>query len=64
VSPYDFENYVETIIAPPFMSRVAASGTINTRNPSYVKSVYSIASAVVLPAHGPPVMHILKIFIC
>ena len=48
----------ETIIAPPFMSKVAASGTDNTIKPSCCRSDCRTARAVVLPAHGPPVMQI------
>jgi hypothetical protein len=43
------------------MRIVAASGTCNTLNPIYYKTTERVASAVVLPAHGPPVKHILVI---
>ena len=49
---------VDTIKAPPFIIRVAASGTTSTLHPSYVKSYVISAIAVVLPAHGPPVNRI------
>jgi hypothetical protein len=40
---------------------VAASGTKRTLYPIYFRWSESVASAVVLPAHGPPVKHILVI---
>lgn len=50
-----------SIKAPPFISRVAASGTCSTLKPICCKTTDSVASAVVLPAHGPPVKQILVI---
>jgi len=44
--------------APPNMRIVAASGTTRTRYPIYLRCNYSVVKAVVLPAQGPPVMHI------
>jgi len=61
INPYASVNPVETIKAPPFMRRVAASGTTNTFTPSCVKSYLIEAIAVVFPAHGPPVKQILTI---
>ena len=49
------------IIAPPFMRRVAASGTLNTLIPFLVSTCCKCVKAVVFPAHGPPVRHILWI---
>jgi hypothetical protein len=40
---------------------VAASGTSKTLKPSYYSAYCSSASAVVLPAQGPPVTQILVI---
>jgi hypothetical protein len=54
-------NPVDTINAPPFIRSVAASGTTRTLIPNYVKSYLIDAIAVVLPAQGPPVKHILTI---
>jgi hypothetical protein len=48
-------------MAPPFINRVAASGTYNTLKPIYVSTVVRVVRAVVLPAHGPPVKQILVI---
>ena len=47
--------------APPFMSKVAASGTCSTLNPICWSTTDSVARAVVLPAQGPPVRQILVI---
>jgi hypothetical protein len=43
-------------MAPPFISSVAASGTVSTTYPSICRSDYSTARAVVFPAQGPPVI--------
>eukprot|EP00962_Isochrysis_galbana_P004449 scaffold1223_cov136-Isochrysis_galbana.AAC.5 len=40
---------------PPEKSRVAASGTVTTRKPNDSRRSLSMARAVVLPPHGPPV---------
>lgn len=48
------------IMAPLFINRVAASGTVNTLNPVLCSNVCNFAIAVVFPAHGPPVRHILN----
>ena len=50
-----------SINAPPFIITVAASGTYKTLNPICCKTTESVAKAVVFPAHGPPVKHILVI---
>ena len=47
--------------APPFIKIVAASGTYNTLKPICYKTTDNVANAVVFPAHGPPVKHILVI---
>ena len=47
---------------PPFISREAASGTTNTFEPSYVRSCFIAAMAVVFPAQWPPVTQILAMF--
>ena len=49
--------------APPLLSSVAVSLTNSTVYPSLVKAFWIQLIAVVLPAHGPPVMTILVIFI-
>ena len=54
-------NFLVYIIAPPFINMVAASGTCRTLNPIYVMTLFRVARAVVLPAHGPPVKQILMI---
>jgi hypothetical protein len=54
-------NFLVSIIAPPFISIVAASGTNKTLKPNYYSTVDKVESAVVLPAHGPPVKQILVI---
>jgi hypothetical protein len=59
INPYASVNPVDTIKAPPFISRVAASGTTKTFIPNWVKSYLIAAIAVVLPAQGPPVKQIL-----
>ena len=41
--------------APPFIRRVAASGTCKTLKPICWSTTDRVANAVVLPAHGPPV---------
>lgn len=46
-------------MAPPFISMVAASGTTRTLKPICDRVWLSVARAVVLPAQGPPVRHIL-----
>ena len=47
------------IKAPPFIRMVAASGTCKTLYPICLRCNDNVARAVVLPAHGPPVKHIL-----
>ena len=47
--------------APPFINSVAASGTNKTLKPIYYSTTERVANAVVFPAHGPPVRHILVI---
>jgi hypothetical protein len=47
--------------ALPFFSTFAASGTSNTLKPFCVNLKESSVSAVVFPAHGPPVTQILVI---
>lgn len=46
-------------MAPPFMRRVAASGTSSILKPIWVRVEDRVAIAVVLPAQGPPVRQIL-----
>lgn len=55
------DSFLVSIIAPPFINRVAASGTKRTRKPSCYRTVERVARAVVLPAQGPPVRQILVI---
>lgn len=47
--------------APPILRIVAASGTNRTLYPIYLRCISRVDRAVVLPAHGPPVRHILVI---
>ena len=44
---------------PPFIIRVAASGTLNTLKFLSSNSFVTFYKAVVFPAQGPPVKHIL-----
>lgn len=46
---------------PPFAIIVAASGTTKTKNPSYLSFSDKYDRPDVLPAQGPPVIHILII---
>ena len=55
------ESFLVSIMAPPFIRSVAASGTSRTLKPNCYKTVDRVAKAVVFPAHGPPVRHILVI---
>jgi hypothetical protein len=59
--PSSTVNLSQLMRAPPFIIRVAASGTTKTLKPLYMSDSEILAMAVVLPAQGPPVMQIFLI---
>ena len=54
-------NLEVSIKAPPFLRISSASGTIKVLKPCLIRTFESVVTAVVLPEHGPPVIHILNI---
>jgi len=56
---YDGVNWSICIIPPPSKVIVGTSGTEKTKNPFHARCFFKYWIAVVLPAQGPPVIHIL-----